>query len=167
VSTISVKTQFSAGHRILGLTGPGAKCANIHGHSFVVIWTFNQNAGDLTLEFGQVKATLRDMIKNLFDHGFIVDKADGFRDYLRAGKLKLYALNGPPTTEMIAQEIAFLTMKAMPKAPLHSVELQEGPENSATWSRSPSLGIGVELKDHGGKTVAVVNETGLYDVSDK
>lgn len=156
MSTISLRTHFAAGHRILGLTGPGAKCANVHGHTFSVVWTFKQGSADMALEFGAVKATLRTMIADVFDHGFIVDKADGFRDYLRASKLKVYALNGPPTTERIAEEIAFLSMRALPKAPLLSVELQEGPDNTATWVKPYDRSNIVE--DWHGKAVAVVQQ---------
>ena len=132
MSTISVRTHFAAGHRILGLTGPGAKCRNIHGHTFHVTWTYAQDVGD-PLEFGAVKEKLRAMIATLFDHGFIIDREDEFIGYLRAGKLKYYALIGPPTTEAIAAEIAKHSRRALPKAPLLSVELREGPDNTATW----------------------------------
>lgn len=151
MSTISVKQHFAAGHRILGLTGPGAKCRSPHGHTFHVTWTFTQAAGG-DLEFGAVKEALRAMIKDQFDHGFILDKSDDFCEFLRAGKHKLYRLNGPPTTELIAEEIALCTLKVLPKAPLRSVELWEGPENSATWTGKPPTVI----EDWHGKAVATV-----------
>jgi 6-pyruvoyltetrahydropterin/6-carboxytetrahydropterin synthase len=135
MGTISVKTHFAAGHRILGLTGPGAKCRNIHGHTFHVTWTFLQDTDDMKIEFGSAKAVLRQMIKELFDHGFIIDRADDFRTYLRAGNLKYYTIIGPPTTEAIAAEIAAITLKLMRGSALLSVEVQEGPENAATWTR--------------------------------
>jgi 6-pyruvoyl-tetrahydropterin synthase len=152
MSTISLKAHFAAGHRILGLTGPGAKCKNIHGHTFHVTWTFKQEAGDMALEFGAVKAVLRGMVAELWDHGFFVDRADGFRDYLRAGALKYWTIEGPPTTEAIAAMIAAETLKALKKAPLLRVELCEGPENTATWTR-PLL---TEVTDQGGRVVATV-----------
>lgn len=144
--------HFAAGHRILGLTGPGAKCRSPHGHTFHVTWTFIQDAGG-DLEFGAVKEALRGMIKDQFDHGFILDKADDFCEFLRAGKHKLYRLNGPPTTELIAEEIAFCTLKVLPKAHLRSVELWEGPENCATWT---SKKMPTVIEDWHGKAVAVV-----------
>jgi 6-pyruvoyltetrahydropterin/6-carboxytetrahydropterin synthase len=152
VSTISVRCHFAAGHRILGLTGAGAKCRSPHGHTFQVTWTFQQAATDMALEFGELKLGLRQMIKDQFDHGFILDKDDDFCEFLRAGKHKLYRLNGPPTTELIAEEIAFQTLRLFPKAPLRSIELWEGPENCATWVRSTPL----EIQEHGGRVVAVV-----------
>lgn len=152
MSTISVKTHFAAGHRILGLTGAGAKCRSPHGHTFHVEWVFKQGSDDGDLEFGELKQTLKGLVKDVFDHGFILDRADDFREFLRAGKHKVYALSGPPTTERIAEEIAFLSLKALPKAPLLRVILQEGPENSATWERP----LVTQITDHGGKVVAEV-----------
>lgn len=153
MSTISVRSHFAAGHRILGLTGAGAKCRSPHGHTFHVTWTFTQQAGTLALEFGELKLTLKTMIKDQFDHGFILDKADDFCEFLRAGKHKLYRLNGPPTTELIAEEIALCTLKVLPKAPLRSVELWEGPENCATWTTTKTPTV---VEDWHGKAVATV-----------
>jgi 6-pyruvoyl-tetrahydropterin synthase len=146
MSTISVKMHFAAGHRILGLEGPGEKCRNAHGHTFYVTWTFAQHS---SLEFGELKQRLRSMIKTHLDHGFILDKRDDFLHYLKANQLKHYALDGPPTTEAIAAEIAQLTIDRLttpwkdhfgdnqpalfPNAVLLRVVLEEGPENCATW----------------------------------
>jgi 6-pyruvoyl-tetrahydropterin synthase len=153
MSTVSVKTHFAAGHRILGLTGEGSKCRNIHGHTFHVTWTFEQNS---ELEFGTLKAALRSLVKWHFDHGFVLDKTDDFAVYLSANMLSYYKLDGPPTTEALAAEIAKLTIERLtlpyneyshgvikepkeddkalyPSASLLEVSLDEGPENNATW----------------------------------
>lgn len=152
MSTISVKAHFAAGHRILGLSGPGEKCRNIHGHTFHVTWVFAQ---DSDLEFGTLKAALRELIKRDFDHGFIHDKADDFCVYLAANMLKHYPLDGPPTTEAIAAELAARSIERLhkpysewgtsvgaqeplyPHARLLKLILDEGPENSATWEPEP------------------------------
>jgi 6-pyruvoyl-tetrahydropterin synthase len=151
MSTISVKTHFSAGHRILGLDGEGAKCRNIHGHTFYVTWVFWQEQGQLKLEFGELKMRLRSLIAHHFDHAFILDIRDDFNHYLDVNQLKHYQLEGPPTTEAIAAEIATLTIDRLtkpapadrfhrdelpalwPDAKLLRVELQEGPDNAACW----------------------------------
>jgi 6-pyruvoyltetrahydropterin/6-carboxytetrahydropterin synthase len=133
MSTISVRTHFAAGHRILNLTGAGAKCRNIHGHTFHVKWTYQQNAGDMALEFGAMKESLRAMIVEHFDHAFILDRADEFKTFLRASQLKYYLLDGPPTTEAIVAEIAVRSQRIFRAAALLSVELGEGPDNAATW----------------------------------
>jgi 6-pyruvoyltetrahydropterin/6-carboxytetrahydropterin synthase len=163
MSTISVKSHFAAGHRILGLTGAGAKCRNVHGHTFHVTWVFAQEAGDTALEFGELKARLKGTIGAHFDHSFILDVSDDFCHYLRINDMRYYALNGPPTTEAIAAEIARLTIqrltKPIPKDSFHGempalwpdakllrVVLEEGPENCATWERpSPTAREAFEM----------------------
>jgi 6-pyruvoyl-tetrahydropterin synthase len=149
MSTISVQTHFAAGHRILGLPGEGAKCRNIHGHTFTCIWTIQQDAiSEEPVEFGELKQRLKEIIKAEYDHGFLLDKTDDFVRYLSANMLRHRTLDGPPTTERIAEDIAKVTMqhfteelsmngwKHTPLAPharLLSVRLEEGPENTATW----------------------------------
>jgi 6-pyruvoyltetrahydropterin/6-carboxytetrahydropterin synthase len=149
VSTISVQTHFAAGHRILGLPGAGAKCRNIHGHTFHVTWTIEQGVEcEQMVEFGELKVRLKDIIKTIYDHCFILDSSDDFVAYLNANMLKARLLDGPPTTERIAEDIATVTMehfttetrlggfKHEPLAPcakLLYVKLDEGPENTATW----------------------------------
>lgn len=142
MSTISIKAHFAAGHRILGLGGLGEKCRNIHGHTWTVTWTFAQ---DPTWEFCELKARLKNLIDIYFDHAFILDIRDDFCHYLDVNHLKQYQLEGPPTTEAIAAEIARLTVdrlitehgkgqKALfPEAKLLRLELGEGPDNCATW----------------------------------
>lgn len=159
MSTISVRTHFAAGHRIIGLGGLGAKCRNIHGHTFHVTWVFAQME---ELEFGTLKYVLRDLITKTFDHGFILDKSDDFCNYLRHNMLKYYELDEQPTTEAIAAEIARLSIKRVTgksvdarsklsndpngldvkppyvNAKLLKVIVDEGPDNTATWEASSS-----------------------------
>jgi 6-pyruvoyltetrahydropterin/6-carboxytetrahydropterin synthase len=143
--------HFAAGHRILGLDGAGAKCRNIHGHTFDVTWEFFQPDGPMTLEFGALKEGLRDLVKHHWDHGFFVDEDDDFVDYLTAQSLKHFPTPGPPTTELIARIIAESTMKLFPFTLLHSVHLKEGPENAATWSpaETPAIASGWPSKSLG------------------
>jgi 6-pyruvoyl-tetrahydropterin synthase len=152
MSTISVRTHFAAGHRILGLTGEGAKCRNVHGHTFSVTWVFQQDAGDLRMEFGELKMRLRSLVQRHFDHAFILHCYDDFEHYLKGNELKYYLTDNPPTTEVIAAEIARLTIDWLtkpipanppfykeempaiwPDAKLLRLELGEGPDNCATW----------------------------------
>jgi 6-pyruvoyl-tetrahydropterin synthase len=134
MSTIAVRCHFAAGHRILGLTGPGAKCASIHGHTFHVTWTYLQEASDFNLDFGVLKENLRSMVKQHFDHGFFVAYDDDLRHYLLENNQKHYVLDSKPTTEAIAAEIARRSEQLFPGARLVSVEVCEGPNNMATWT---------------------------------
>lgn len=145
MSTISVKKHFAAGHRILGLTGPGEKCRNLHGHTFTVTWEWEQHPD---IEFGMLKRILGNVIAR-FDHAFIADSTDDICYYLDANMLRSVKLSGPPTTEAISEEIARMSIELVteprpdgmgktqpalyPAARLLRVILEEGPENCATY----------------------------------
>ena len=136
MSTLSVRIHFAAGHRILGLTGAGAKCRNPHGHTFWATFTFEQSdEWPPTIEFGTVKATLRSRISDRYDHCFFVDKHDrDMHDFLVADDCKHYAFDGPPTTERIAEQLAREAMLLNQSSTLVSVVVEEGPENPVTWT---------------------------------
>lgn len=137
MNTISVTLRFSAGHRILGLPGPGAKCSNPHGHNYAAVFTFYQQPGwPLHVEFGLVKQHLGDWIKANWDHGFIVHEEDVFLTYLADNGLKFYALTTPPTTEAMANELAMTAQDMFKGYVLASVQLDEGPDNTAHWWRA-------------------------------
>jgi len=125
-----------------------------------VKWIFEQ---DSELEFGSLKGALKPLVKRHFDHSFIVDKSDDFKNYLQWNRLRYYEIDGPPTTEAISAEIGRLSIERLtvpwndlddrplklkkpgepnddekqyllyPNVKLLSVELGEGPENMATW----------------------------------
>jgi 6-pyruvoyltetrahydropterin/6-carboxytetrahydropterin synthase len=169
MSTISVKTHFAAGHRILGLTGAGAKCRNVHGHTFHVTWVFAQDESEMALEFGELKSRLKGIITQHFDHAFILHCYDDFEHYLQVNGMRYYLTDNPPTTEVIAAEIARLTIERLtkpvpptnslpgvhapwPDAKLLRVVLEEGPENCATWEYQP-LTFNVPVDQLGGGIV--------------
>ena len=137
MSTISVKLMFAAGHRILGLVGAGAKCRNIHGHTFYATFVFDQSdEWPPPVEFGAAKAVLRERIKDRYDHGFFVDGADkDMVDFLVIDECKHTVLDGPPTTERIAALLARDCNASIQGGLLHRVVLEEGPENTVVWER--------------------------------
>ena len=134
--TVTVRHHFSAGHRIPGLPGPGAKCTNLHGHTFGVEWTFRTDSVEVgAIEFGAAKQALRAWIGDNLDHGFIVHSEDKqVIAILDAIGSKRYVVPFPPTTELIAQVVADNTRKLLPDASLHSVLITEGPHNEARWT---------------------------------
>jgi len=138
---ITVKHHMSAGHRIPGLAGEGSKCSNIHGHTFGISWTFRVDSVNAeAIEFAEVKKRLRGWINEHLDHGFICYAEDiKTIKFLYANKHKLYVVDHPPTTEMIATEIAnaVLSMEGLGEY-LVAVDVTEGPHNSARWSRELS-----------------------------
>lgn len=132
--TVTVKHHMSAGHRILGLPGAGAKCSNLHGHTFGIEWTFTTNSVRVgAIEFATVKAALRGFINDGMDHGYLVDRDDEvLLEFLRTQGLKHFITEGPPTTELIAATIAAHT-RMIVDAQLESVVVTEGPHNAAAW----------------------------------
>lgn len=132
----TVSHHFSAGHRIIGLPGPGAKCANVHGHTFGVEWTVQLSelsAG--TVEFGAIKKLFRGWVDDNLDHGFIVDEDDEpMMDVLLQCSSKMFVLPHRPTTEAIAATIAYQCQQLVPDVLVQSVKVTEGPHNAATWS---------------------------------
>jgi 6-pyruvoyltetrahydropterin/6-carboxytetrahydropterin synthase len=147
-TSVRVRHEFSAGHRILGLTGAGEKCRNIHGHNFTCWWLFEQISDwPPRVEFGAVKAELRTMIDELLDHAFIVHEDDDLLDYLTQKDLKRYALRDRPTTEAIAAEIARLTQQQFPDLDLVYVQLTEGSNNEAVWSAPRTSSAPLPLGD--------------------
>ncbi|MCC9181092.1 MULTISPECIES: 6-pyruvoyl trahydropterin synthase family protein [Mycolicibacterium] len=141
--TATVRHHFSAGHRIVGLPGAGAKCSNVHGHTFGVNWTVALPGLDAQqVEFGAIKRAYRGWVDEHLDHGFIAHADDHqVVDWLKALGSKHYVLGTPPTTEAIASLIAHYSQSALPGVSLLSVEVTEGPHNAATWHA-----------DHRGKT---------------
>lgn len=137
-STIAVRMHFAAGHRILGLSGAGAKCRNPHGHTFDVTFVFEQSEQwPPPIEFGTVKAILRERIKDRYDHGFFVDQADtAMRTFLENEGCKHHVFDGPPTTERMAKLLGREANMLCQGATLVRVVLQEGPENTATYEQS-------------------------------
>lgn len=134
--SVTVRHHISAGHRIVGLDGPGAKCANPHGHTFGIDWTFAVPDSNATsVEFAGVKKVLRGWVDDHMDHGFFIYQADEYMvEQFHANGWKYYPLTEPSTTEAIASEIARVTRELLPEFDLVSVVLTEGPHNAATWT---------------------------------
>lgn len=131
---LTVKHHMSAGHRIKGLPGPGAKCTNLHGHTFGIEWTFRvPSAGAEEIEFAAVKKVLRNWVDEQLDHGFIVYEKDlKVIEALVALECKFALVDDWPTTEVIARTIAEYVPDPYAHH-LHSVKITEGPHNEAVY----------------------------------
>ncbi|MEV0032711.1 6-carboxytetrahydropterin synthase [Nocardia sp. NPDC050793] len=134
--TITVGHTAEAAHRIPVLSGVGAKCRNVHGHSFVIEWSFRADDVDLEqVEFGRIKRVLRGWIDEHFDHGFVCHVDDPVGVFLAEQNLKVLTLPSWPTTEAIAQYLASVADELLPELTLTGVLLREGPSNQARWTR--------------------------------
>ena len=128
--SITLTFRWPMGHRILGLTGGGAKCRNIHGHNWTADVELPNEDGQL--EFGDVKKAVGDWIDQHWDHGFMADGADPFTAYLHSEGLKYWTTEGPPTTEKIASVLAGQVRRLTGVKPKR-VHVLEGYRNAATW----------------------------------
>lgn len=130
---MTVKHHFSAGHRIPGLAGPGAKCTNLHGHTFGVEWSFEvQNLDASEFEFAAAKKTLRAWVDENMDHGYLVAPDDvGLIRFLKEGNFKHFVVPPKPTTEAIAALLIEQANAQITTARCVSVVITEGPHNAA------------------------------------
>lgn len=128
-----VKHHFSAGHRIPGLPGLGAKCANLHGHTFGVAWAFEVHSTDARqFEFAECKKLLRGWVDEHYDHGYLVAPGDDrLVDFLQAEGHKFCYVPPVPTTEAIAIALLNAANELGIDAPCVRVHVTEGPHNEA------------------------------------
>lgn len=130
---MTVKHHFSAGHRIPGLSGPGQKCTNLHGHTFGVEWSFEVPTLDAAdFEFTSAKAILRAWVDTQLDHGYLVAPDDeALLGFLMAGEFKYYIVAPKPTTEAIAALLLDRANELLPEVTCVRVVITEGPHNQA------------------------------------
>ncbi len=122
---LKVITRFAAAHR---LTMVGAKCENMHGHNWkieVVLTGDRLNAAGVLMDFGDIKALLRDIIGRL-DHQFL-------------NELPIFA-GGQPSSERIAAFVADQLQQALdvPNVHVSRVSAWESDDACATWVANES-----------------------------
>jgi 6-pyruvoyltetrahydropterin/6-carboxytetrahydropterin synthase len=135
VNTITVSHNAETAHRIPDLPGSGAKCGNVHGHSFQIAWTFDVTGTDAHsgAEFGRIKAALRGWVDTYLDHGFVVKEGDPVGLFLEEMGLKVLFLSEHPTTETLAEVLADRASELLPDLVCTRVHVQETAVNAATW----------------------------------
>lgn len=128
-----VKHHFSAGHRIPGLPGEGAKCANLHGHTFGVAWAFETTQLDASeFEFADAKRRLRGWVDEHLDHGYLYASTDTLlADLLMDNGWKCFHIDPVPTTEAIAGLLLRVANNFEFGVPCVRVHVTEGPHNEA------------------------------------
>jgi 6-pyruvoyltetrahydropterin/6-carboxytetrahydropterin synthase len=122
---LKVITRFAAAHR---LTMVGAKCENMHGHNWkieVVLQGDRLNSAGVLMDFGDVKALLRDIIARL-DHQFL-------------NELPMF-VGGQPSSERIATFVADQLQQALdvPTVRVSRVSAWESEDACATWVATES-----------------------------
>jgi 6-pyruvoyltetrahydropterin/6-carboxytetrahydropterin synthase len=104
VPTCTRRLQFAAGHRVLGHEN---KCANVHGHNYVVEITACADALDgigRVIDFSVLKERIGGWIEEHWDHGFILysEDADVVLALMQVPGTKTYGMPANPTAENMA-----------------------------------------------------------------
>lgn len=121
--------NFDSAHFTEGIT---EKCKNLHGHTFTVdIEVEGEINGEtgMVVDFGEVKSAAKETLED-WDHKIIVPK--GKRDMIEIGgpfNCQLKIIEGEPTTENIANEIAKEISKKLDRPT--KVKVYEGKRNYA------------------------------------
>jgi len=108
------RIQFCAGHRLKDHEG---KCANIHGHNYVALFTAESDHLDVVgrvVDFSVLKKRIGGWIEKWWDHGFIYYEADSrmFDALCCLMETKQWSAEFNPTAERMA---AYLLLTVCPK----------------------------------------------------
>lgn len=114
---VRVEDSFAAAHFLTHYHG---KCERLHGHNYrvrVYARGSELDAGGMLLDFGILKAALREVLGGL-DHSLLNDEP---------------SFMGDPSAERIAALIFARLVERLPAAPLHAVEVFETEKNMARY----------------------------------
>ena len=103
--TVCRRLTFCAGHRVYGHE---SKCANLHGHNYVVfIHARSPELDSLgrVVDFSVLKDTIGSWIDSFWDHGFLVSNEDPFRLVLLNDIKQKWYLMDNPTAENMAKRL--------------------------------------------------------------
>lgn len=139
-SIVTVKHNFETAHRLPFL---GGKCENLHGHSWQVEWRFEQpmDENGITVEYGELKASLRGWVDKYLDHGAMLGEADPLVSVLESEGSKLLIFGKDwedypwPTVEATAAMLADIASVLTGIQPCEVI-VQETAVNSAIWRKA-------------------------------
>ena len=130
--------DFEAAHALDGYEG---KCKDIHGHSYHLETTFigapkkdeNQPDCGMVVDFGDVKAIVKEKILPLFDHRLILRKDTRFKEIAKINQ-RIRFVDYQPTCENMLIEIVDILRSQEPKgAKLVKGFLRETANSYAEW----------------------------------
>ena len=132
------EVRWEAAHRLLNYKG---KCANIHGHSYRAIFTFESNKLDengMVIDFTILKKALQTWLDEYWDHSLILNKLDplidSIKDLRNSVDTKIYLFDGNPTAENMARALFSIANNIFkPNVYFVSVEVFEGRKSSAVY----------------------------------
>ena len=134
---LKTSAAFDSAHFLAGYNG---KCANLHGHHWVIETEAGaadlQETGEkrgMVIDFGDLKAAVR-ALADSYDHALIYEKGS-LRETtlaaLRDEQFRLIEVPYRPTAEHFAQ--AFYTLLKAEGLPVLRVTVYETPENCASY----------------------------------
>ena len=113
---LSKEFYFEAGHRLVD--GYKGKCNHPHGHSWrleVFVRGNKLNDHAMLMDFKKLKAIVQPIVDE-YDHSFLVNISDKVtREFLKANKFRTVTFKSNPTSEHLAEVIAFQIMLKLPK----------------------------------------------------
>ena len=134
---LKASASFDSAHFLAGYQG---KCANLHGHHWVVEaeigGTELQQSGTergMLIDFGDIKKELRELADS-FDHGLIYEEGSlkqTTKDALLDEGFRLIPIDCRPTAENLAR-IFFEELKQK-QLPVTAVKVYETPDNCAVY----------------------------------
>ena len=129
---VTKEIEWSAAHRLLNYKG---KCANIHGHSYRAIFTFEGNTLDengMVIDFTILKEKIQKWIDENWDHALILSHEDPLLNITKTNKH--FIINGNPTAENMAEFLFYYFRTEFTRISLISVEVFEGLKSSAIYT---------------------------------
>jgi len=134
---LRVIDHFDAAHRLLQYQG---KCANLHGHTWVVEVGIDIDIRQITsvgfaIDFGDLKLIVKSVLEE-YDHAFLVNRADPI--CANMGFTRLIQLDVNPTAEMLAIQILKDLRQELRERELTGVTVAE-----VTVWESPRAGVTV------------------------
>lgn len=131
--TIETVVEFEAAHRLMNYRG---KCNNLHGHNWKVDVSIYGEVDDHTgmvIDF----AELKQLIVERFDHKVILNSADPLVRVLEDNNVKIVTIDGEPTCENIAKEIAEMILKVFKNIIWVTITVWENSRSKATIHKRP------------------------------
>lgn len=136
--------KFEMAHALKGYDGP---CRHIHGHSYELIVTVaGEPVSDpaspklgMVMDFGQLKAIVRQEIVSEFDHALVLNRASANEHFAEMTDLfgKLILVDYQPTSENMLIDYAARIKAQLPSGvELVSMQLRETVTSYAEWFAS-------------------------------
>lgn len=136
---------FETGHALHGYDG---KCKNVHGHSYQLDVTVigkpisvdNHVKKGMVIDFGDLKAIVKNEIVDLFDHATVFNQKTPHVELakeLESRGHKVLLVDYQPTSEMMLIDFAERINNKLPsEIKLHSLKLRETGTSYAEWHAS-------------------------------